>query len=244
MPKPPPGYKQNRTKGFPLEDLDTLFGHVLNALGPDLAAARNRETLTGAGRENGKASAGGSAGSKRARSQGGDEGGGKRRSGDLKDGPAKKSGADRKGSVEGRSPMEVDAGSGEGKAGGSPSGVEARSDLDPGPPPSDPAQEGLEAAKKAFSRVLGVWDGVAMEGKRALHHAVVARVGRMLAQAEAAAAARGKVSESQVGNAPRESKYEVCFFLRWVRFAPRLFINPLACSVAPVRCVGHVPGFV
>ncbi|CAM9774110.1 unnamed protein product, partial [Hapterophycus canaliculatus] len=41
MPKPPPGYKHNRTKDFPLADLDTLFGHVLNAVGPELATARN-----------------------------------------------------------------------------------------------------------------------------------------------------------------------------------------------------------
>lgn len=79
------------------------------------------------------------------------------------------------------------------------SGAKAEAKPEPTPPP-DPVQEGLEASKKAFSRVLGVWEGVAMEGKRGLHQRVVARLGRILAEAEAAALARGvEASKSEVG---------------------------------------------
>ncbi|CAN0567010.1 unnamed protein product, partial [Ectocarpus sp. 12 AP-2014] len=95
---PPPGYKQNRTKGFPLGDLDTLLGHVLNALGPELATAKNRPPPE----DRGDSSGAEAVGIKRARgSTSGDEGGGKRRSGD---GNARTASAPERG----RSPMEVD----------------------------------------------------------------------------------------------------------------------------------------
>ena len=194
MPKPPPGYKQNRTKGFPLADFDTLFGHVLNALGPEIATAKNQPPP-----ESGDADRGEAVGSKRARSPVADEGGGKRSNAN---GSSKSGGGS---SEHGRSPMDVDS------VGGSkdskpktkqPGGAAAKSEAKPEPaPPSDPVQEGLQASKKAFSRVLGVWEGVAMEGKRGLHQRVVARLGRILAEAEAAAAlAQGtEASKSEVG---------------------------------------------
>lgn len=200
MPKPPPGYKQARTKGFPLPDLDALFGHVLNALGPEIATAKNQPPSEGSG-----ASGGGSVGSKRARDQAADEGGGKRRSGDNGNeqcnGGMKSDGAS---SEHGRSPMEVDTagGKGDSKSKESKPGAAASSEVEPEPgPPSDPVQEGLEVSKKAFSRVLGLSEGVAMEGKRGLHQRVVARLGRILAEAEAAAIAQeSKASESEVGS--------------------------------------------
>ena len=200
MPKPPPGYKQNRTKGFPLPDLDTVFGHVLNALGPEIATAKNQPPSEGSG-----ADGGGSVGSKRARDPAADEGGGKRRSGDSANGGVKIEGAS---SEQGRSPMEVDTAGGRGGAGSKESkpGAAASSEVEPeSGPPSDPVREGLEVSKKAFSRVLGVWEGVAMEGKRGLHQRVVARLGRILAEAEAAALAQeSKASESEVGSRSKE----------------------------------------
>ncbi|CAM9404169.1 unnamed protein product, partial [Ectocarpus sp. 8 AP-2014] len=210
---PPPGYKQNRTKGFPLGDLDTLLGHVLNALGPELATAKNRLPP-----EDGGGSSGAEAvGSKRARgSTSGDEGGGKRRSGDGSAGAA--SAPER-----GRSPMEVDTVDKGGgakqpqKALGGAGGKREKARAAPraaAPPAatapaatapaaaaalSDPGREGLETSKNAFRRVLGVWEGVAMEGKRGLHQGVVARLGRMLAESEATALAKGvKASESEM----------------------------------------------
>lgn len=193
MPKPPPGYKQNRTKGFPLPDLEMLFGHVLNALGPDVATIRNEATPTDASGEKRAAAGGASAGSKRARSPAGDEGGGKRRSGDA--GGTVKSNGDIKTSRA----MEVDAAGGEGKRTRRIAGEGVTSELEPQSEPTDSVEEGLETGKKAFLRVLGVWEGVATEGKRGLHQRVVARLGRMLAEAEATALAQGKkVSESEV----------------------------------------------
>ncbi|CBJ30708.1 conserved unknown protein [Ectocarpus siliculosus] len=220
---PPPGYKQNRTKGFPLGDLDTLLGHVLNALGPELATAKNRPPPEDSGGSSGAEAVG----SKRARgSTSGDEGGGKRRSGD---GSARAVSAPEPV----RSTMEVDTvdkGGGAkqpqkvlGGAGGKREEARAapRAAAPPAatPPaatapaatapaaaapaaaaaPSDPGREGLETSKKAFRRVLGVWEGVAMEGKRGLHQGVVARLGRMLAESEATALAKGaKTSESEM----------------------------------------------
>lgn len=197
MPKPPPGYKQSRTKGFPLPDLDTLFGHVLNALGPELATAKNRPPSEGGGANGGE-----SVLSKRARDPSADEGGGKRRCGVNANG-AKSDGAS---SEQGRSPMDMGAagGKGDATAKNSEPGAAASAEVEPEPagPPSDPLQEGLDVSKKAFSRVLGVWEGVAMEGKRGLHQRVVARLGRILAEAEAAALAQEvKASESEVGSA-------------------------------------------
>lgn len=198
MPKPPPGYKQNRTKGFPLPDLDTLFGHVLSALGPEIATAKNQAPPEGSGANGGGS---GSVGSKRARDPAADEGGGKRRPGDDANGGVKSGGAP---SEQGRSPMEVENAGGKdySKAKKSKPGAAASSEAEPeSRPPSDPVQEGLEVSKKAFSRVLGVWEGVAMEGKRGLHQRVVARLGRILAEAEAAALAQEfKASESEVGS--------------------------------------------
>lgn len=193
MPKPPPGYKQNRTKGFPLADLDALFGHVLNALGPELATAKNQPPPEGGG-----ASAEEAVGNKRARGPAGDEGGGKRRSGDDANGKVEGGGS----SEQGRSPMEVDTvGGKDAKVKKESAGavLKAEGAPKPGPPASEPVQEGLQTSKKAFSRVLGVWEGVAMEGKRGLHQRVVARLGRILVEAEAAALAQGiKASESEV----------------------------------------------
>ncbi|CAM9951803.1 unnamed protein product [Ectocarpus sp. 12 AP-2014] len=211
---PPPGYKQNRTKGFPLGDLDTLLGHVLNALGPELATAKNRPPPEDSGGSSGAEAVG----SKRARgSTSGDEGGGKRRPGY---GSATAASAPERG----RSPMEVDTVDKGGgakqpqKALGGAGGKREEARAAPraaAPPaatapavtapaaaaaPSDPGREGLETSKKAFRRVLGVWEGVAMEGKRGLHQGVVARLGRMLAESEATALAKGvKASESEVG---------------------------------------------
>lgn len=197
MPKPPPGYKQNRTKGFPLPDLDTLFGHVLNALGPEIATAKNQTPSEGSGANGGE-----SLGSKRARDPAADEGGGKRRSGENANGGGVKS--DGASSGQGRSPMEVDSAAGrdDAKTKKSKPGAAASSEVEPeSGPPSDPVREGLEVSKKAYSRVLGVWEGVAMEGQRGLHQRVVARLGRMLAEAEAAALAQeSKASESEVGS--------------------------------------------
>eukprot|EP00903_Cladosiphon_okamuranus_P015347 g14174.t1 len=194
MPKPPPGYKQNRTKGFPLPDLSTLFGHVLNVLGPEIATAKNQPPSEGSGANGGE-----SVGSKRARDSAADEGGGKRRSGSDTSAGAKSDGAS---SEQGKSPMEVDTA---GSNGGSKSkenkpGAAVDSQAVPvSAPPWDPVQEGLVVSKKAFSRVLGVWEGVAMEGKTGLHQRVVARLGRILAEAEAAALAQdSKASESEM----------------------------------------------
>ncbi len=203
MPKPPPGYKQNRTKGFPLGDFDALFGHVLNALGPEIATAKNQPPPESSGADWGEA-----VGSKRARGPAAEEGegeGGGKRSNSSANGGAK-SGGELSG--HGRSPMDVDsAGGKDSKAkinqpGGAASKSGTKSEAKPEPaPPSDPVQEGLEASKKAFSRVLGVWEGVAMEGKRGLHQRVVARLGRILAEAEAEALARGvEASKSEVGH--------------------------------------------
>lgn len=106
--------------------------------------------------------------------------------------------------------VDVDSAGGQGRdskakmnqPGGAASKSVAKSEAKPEPaPPSDPVHEGLEASKKAFSRVLGVWEGVAMEGKRGLHQRIVARLGRILAEAEAAALARGvEASKSEVGH--------------------------------------------
>lgn len=199
MPKPPPGYKQSRTKGFPLPDLDTLFGHVLNALGPEIATAKNQPPSEGSG-----ASGGGSAGSKRAQDSPADEGGRKRRSSDGTSARVKSEGASLE---QGRSPMEVDIAGGNDGSNSKENkpGVTASSEAEPeSGSRSNPVQEGLEVSKKAFSRVLGVWEGVAMEGKRGLHQRVVARLGRILAEAEAAASAQDpKASESEVGSKNR-----------------------------------------
>lgn len=193
MPKPPPGYKDNRTKGFPLADMDSLFGHVLNALGPELATARNDPPP-----ESSAAGEGQAVGSKRARESAGDERGGKRRSGENANGSAK---SEVVSSEQGRSSMDVDEGAGQTTLQSKKlTGAAVKSEVEAKPEPaSDPVQEGLEASKKAFSRVLGVWEGVAMEGKRELHQKVVARLGRMLAEAEATALAQGmKASETEV----------------------------------------------
>lgn len=194
MPKPPPGYKQNRTKGFPLADLDALFGHVLNALGPELATTKNQLPP-----ESSSANKEEAVGTKRARGSAGDGGGGKRRSGDAVNGRVESGGASSLG--QGSSPMEVDAAGGKDvKLRKTKSGAVVKTEVEPKPgQPSDPVQEGLQTSKKAFSRVLGVWEGVAMEGKRGLHQRVVARLGRILVEAEAAALAQGtKTSRSEV----------------------------------------------
>lgn len=195
MPKPPPGYKQNRTKGFPLADLDVLFGHVLNALGPELATTKNSLPPEGGSSKGEEA-----VGSKRARGPAGDEGGGKRRSGDDANGRVETGGSS---SEQERSPMEVDAVGGKDiKLKKTRAGAVVKAGVEPKPVPSSgPLQEGLQTSKKAFSRVLGVWEGVAMEGKRGLHQRVVARLGRILVEAEAAALAQGvKASESEVSS--------------------------------------------
>lgn len=193
VPKPPPGYKTNRTQGFPLANLELLFGHVLNVLGPEISAAKP-ETIpvtTAADTE-----APGSVGSKRARSPAGDEGGGKRRAGEAN--AAVKSDADNV------SAMDVDASKDDGKPRAAQHGVGVRPrsepEAEPEPEAPDPVKEGLEAAKKAFTRVLSVWEGVGTEGKRELHQKVVARLGRMLAEAEANARAEGvSTPEGEVG---------------------------------------------
>lgn len=205
LPKPPPGLKLNRTPGFPLEDLGALFGHILNTLGPDLVAlppTASTEELSG--------------GSKRARSPTSDEGGSNKRgpgAGGKKPGPGKGENGDETGVAVGkRSPMEVDAKGGGGAGeeldkvkGNSESGsVAERKKTEPQPDPVDHVQEGLVTARKSFYRVMGVWEGAAMEGKRGLEQRVVARLGRMLAEAEAEAAARlgTKAAESEVMTKP------------------------------------------
>lgn len=212
MPKPPPGYKHNRTKGFPLADLDTLFGHVLNTLGPELATAKNSPPA-----ERNAAGEGQVVGSKRAREAVGDGSRGKRRSGENANASAKGGVAL---SEQGASSMEVDAGADQTGPGSQKklAGVAVKSEAKPETEPvSDPVQEGLDASKKAFSRLLGVWEGVAMEGKRELHQKVVARLGRMLAEAEATALAQGiKASETEVGAA----HIVVCV---WSNSATRLY---------------------
>lgn len=219
IPKPPPGYKLNRTKGFPLESLDMLFGHVLNALGPEIATA-SPPPATDKGDD-----AGASAGSKRARSPGPDEGSGSKRGlgndgrrtiatgGDKGDSSTgSNSGSKARGSGGGvgrRSPMEVygDRGAGENSKGGVKNEKKAEPE-----PVVDHVQEGLDSARKAFSRVLRLWEGVAAEGKRGLHQRVVARLGRMLAEAEAAAAARrrGKKESRLESESPTESMASIC----------------------------------
>lgn len=204
MPKPPPGYKHNRTEGFPLADLEMLFGHVLNAVGSDLATAKSQKPPPNdaEGESRGKQVGGPSVGNKRSRegAAAGGEGGGKRRSVDDAVRTAKNNGDDAPGG-KGQSSMEV-----EDSLGGDnvatkkqSSGESVESKLELESESSGPAKEGLEAAKKAFCRVLGVWEGVATEGKRNLHQRVVARLGRMLVQTEAGAIAqRENTSQSEV----------------------------------------------
>ncbi|CAM9764898.1 unnamed protein product, partial [Laminaria digitata] len=226
MPKPPPGYKQNRTKGFPLPDLETLFGHVLNALGPSIASARcpavpKEEEVVGAGASASASGGGGEeggggglAGTKRPRGQGqaegGEEdGGGKRRSVDASGGAAKSNGDVKAASANGRSPMDVEAGPGAGAGAGGELAEKSSSEAVVKPeleaePVADSGREGLETSKKAFCRVLRLWEGVTMEGKRGLHQRVVARLGRMLAEAEAGVEAEAEPAAVAGGAEARE----------------------------------------
>ena len=221
MPKPPPGYKQNRTKSFPLPDLETLFGHVLNALGPGIASARRpavpkeEEIVGGSGGGGGENGGGGKAGTKRPRVEGQaggeDGGGGKRRTVDVSEAAAKSNGDVKPASAMGRSLMDVEADGGAGTggelAGKNSPDTAVKSELEPAPV-VDTGREGLETSKKAFCRVLRLWEGVAMEGKRGLHQRVVARLGRMLAEAEVevvaavAAAGRGEKAEKAEASEP------------------------------------------
>eukprot|EP00904_Undaria_pinnatifida_P003695 jgi/Undpi1/13326/HiC_scaffold_8.g02985.m1 len=225
MPKPPPGYKQNRTKNFPLPDLETLFGHVLNALGPGIASARRpavpkeEEIVGGSGGGGGENGGGGKAGTKRPRVEGQaggeDGGGGKRRTVDVSEAAAKSNRDVKPASAMGRSLMDVEADGGAGTggelAGKNSPDTAVKSELEPAPV-VDTGREGLETSKKAFCRVLRLWEGVAMEGKRGLHQRVVARLGRMLAEAEVevvaavAAAGRGEKAEKAEASEPEPPK--------------------------------------
>lgn len=169
-----------------------LFGHVLNALGPNLATVRSHTIPTDAA---GSGNTGeGKAGNKRTRSPAPEvAGGNKRRSRD---------GTEENGKVPetGKAPMDVVREEGVGQSKGDSGTMVVKSELEPKPEPADPLEEGLEAAKQAFSRVLAVWEGAATEGKRELHQRVISRLGRMLAEAEVAAmvAQGGNGSKSKV----------------------------------------------
>lgn len=231
LPKPPPGYKLKRTKGFPLESLDLLFGHVLNALGPELATAIPAVPAAAATGE-GSGDTGGSSGSKRARSPGVDESGSNKR-GLGNDG--KRIGGDTGGSAgskRARSPGVEESGSnkrglgndgkrtggntgGSGSSSGGARGGEADGDGDASGKQSPMEvvddgrmrrKEGLESARKAFSRVLGTWEGAAAEGKRGLHQRVVARLGRMLTEADAAEEAEARSQGGRSGS--KDSRLE------------------------------------
>lgn len=190
VPKPPPGYKHKRTPGFPLADLDLLFGHVLNALGPDIATAKGTPTSPC------HDVAVRSKGIKRARGPGTmvSEGGGKKRRPEDQSevvNPAMKSGNMHK---------EVEDDGGSLKQSGVKS--EPMEEMDEESPLVESERErkgkearGLTEAKEAFGRVLGLWEGAAMEGKRELHQRVIARLGRMLAEAEAEGGTEGKPVE-------------------------------------------------
>lgn len=208
VPKPPPGYKLNRTEGFPLPDLEMLFGHVLNALGPALVA------LPSSSNEIADAAVRSSAGIKRVRSPRPGEGvKSKRRlgnNGKRTTTPDQNEGENAEGGR--NSPTDI-AGK---KAGGNTQGkggstTKLSREQEPKPDiVGDHAQEGLVSARKAFSRVLGLWEGAAAEGKRGLHQRVIARLGRMLAEAEAAAVKRGVGSgSSPKGAGGKEDESEV-----------------------------------
>lgn len=169
-----------------------LFGHVLNALGPNLATVRSHTIPTDAA---GSGTTGeGKAGNKRTRSPAPEvAGGNKRRSRD---------GTEENGKVSetGKAPMDVVREEGVGQSKGGSGAMVVKSELEPEPEPADPLEEGLGAAKQAFSRVLAVWEGAATEGKRELHQRVISRLGRMLAEAEVAVmvAQGGNGSKSKV----------------------------------------------
>lgn len=207
----------------------------MNAIGPSIAAARcpavpKEEEVGGGGGVNsgggGEKGGGELVGIKRPRGQGqegGEEGGGKRRSIDANN-TAKSNGDVKEAVANGRSPMDVEAdgsgagagvgavavavaGAGEELAEKNSSEAAVKPELEPGPV-ADSARESLETSKKAFSRVLRLWEGVAMEGKRGLHQRVVARLGRMLTEAEvgaemeaAAAVGEAETPESEVRKA-------------------------------------------
>lgn len=254
IPKPPPGYKLKRTKGFPLESLDMLFGHVLNALGPELATAIPALPAAAAGEDGGET--GGSSGSKRARSPGVDESGSNKR-GLGNDG--KRTGGDTGGSAgskRARSPGVEESGgnkrglgndgkrtgsntSGSGSSSSGTQGGEADGDGDASGrrPPMEVVddgrirrKEGLESARKAFSRVLGMWEGVATEGKRGLHQRVVARLGRMLTEADAAeeAEARGQGRRTGSKDSTLESGESTEFAVSVGWYASKFFLWPRA----------------
>lgn len=181
VPKPPPGYKHKRTPGFPLADLDLLFGHVLNALGPDIA------TVKGAPTSPKHDVAVRSKGIKRARGPGTgmvvSEGRGKKRRPEDQSevaNPSMKSGNMQKEMKDDDSSLK--------QSGVKPEPME---EMDEESPLVESEREGevkeargLTEAKEAFGRVLCLWEGAAMEGKRELHQRVIARLGRMLAEAE------------------------------------------------------------
>lgn len=203
VPKPPPGYKHKRTPGFPLADLDLLFGHVLNALGPDIATAKGTPTSPK------HDVAVRSKGNKRARGPGtmASEGGGKRRRPEDQSevvNPAVKSGNMQK---------EVEDDGGNLKQSGVKS--EPMEEIDEASPPPEAERErgGKEArdlteAKEAFGRVLCSWEGAAMEGKRELHQRVIARLGRMLAEAEAERGSQEKTEAVKVAEEDGEDAPE------------------------------------
>lgn len=213
-----------------------LFGHVLNALGPEIATASPPPAVDKSDE------AGASAGTKRARSPGPDESGGSKR-GPGNNGritiPAARDKGDNSGSGStssskaragggGRlSPMEIDDDRG---ARGISKGDE-KNKKEESKPVVDPVEEGLDSARKAFSRVLGLWEGVAAEGKRGLHQRLVARLGRMLAEAEAAAAAeaaarrRGQKKSRLESASPTDSVVSVCInnsLCPWLGIAARM----------------------
>ena len=55
--------------------------------------------------------------------------------------------------------------------------------------------------------MLRLWEGVAMEGNRGLHQRVVARLGRMLAEAEAEAVAAAGEAEPPESEVRKNLKY-------------------------------------
>ena len=222
VPKPPPGYKHKRTPGFPLADLELLFGHVLNALGPDLATVKGEATPPQ--HADGKASAG----SKRARSSGTIEGSGKkkRRSGEQQQPvfDAVKSDGPRETSENGRS--QEDGLEGELRPG---QASEAERE-------EEESLEGatyLTEAKRAFSRVLSVWEGAVLEGKRGLHQRIVARLGRILAESEATVMVAKRCEETPDGGKSQVTVRKFCkLTCRNFPFAaaPYLYSTVLYCT--------------
>ncbi|CAM9375022.1 unnamed protein product [Choristocarpus tenellus] len=213
LPPPPPGQKHRRTPGFPL-DMEGLIGHVLNALGPDIAAghphvarsqsgtmkkrARSPEVETKADVKRRATGVGAPVSANPEATKPADQDSIHAAAG-IAVGP---SSAPSSAAVEenkdnaGVVPMDED-GKGGGKHGGNAGGssvvkpetqVEEKKHVKEPPPAEtkDPVLDAVDMASKAFNRVVKVWEGAATEGKRGLHQRLVSRLGRIVAEGEVA----------------------------------------------------------